>query len=83
MLVGERQDQAVQPPCGQLGAQPAQPFRDGRFLERDPGELVLHVQEADAQLACLGRRHEIQPGVGLGSGRRRDHAADQLGDVLD
>ena len=83
MLVRERQDQAVQPPCAQLGAQPAQPFRDGRFLERAPGEPILHVQEADAQLACRGWRHEIQPGGGLGSGRRRDHAADQLGDVLD
>jgi hypothetical protein len=82
MLVGERQDQAIQLPRVQLGAQPAQPFRNGRLLERRSGDLLFEAQQAGAQLARLGRGHEIQPRVGFGAGRCRDHATDQLDDVL-
>ena len=82
MLVGERHDQAVQVPRAELGAQPAQPLRDRRLLDRSARQLVLQPQQTGAQLVRLGGRDEIQPGVRLGAGRGGDHAADQLTDLL-
>ena len=82
MLVGQRHDEAVQVPRPELLAQPVQPLRERRLLDRNVRQFVLQPQQTGAQLVRLGERDEIQPGVRLGAGRSGDDAADQLTNFL-
>ena len=75
MLVGERQDQAVEPPRAQLGAQPAQPFRMGGSRAGSASSSFTRRRQARSSRARLAPQ---DPARHRAPGRRgRDHAAEQ------
>ncbi len=82
MLIGQRQDQAVEALLGQDRAQTGEAHRDrrlGRFCGRDLG---LEPAQMLAQLQGVRGCDQIEPGIGLEAHRRRGHALEQGQHVL-